>query len=71
MFSALVVICLGGFGLAAVSERPNMVLILVDDQGYYDLSCYGATDVHTPCINASQVKGARQVDHWQKDVRKK
>ena len=36
---------------AEVSQPTNVVLILVDDQGYYDLGCYGATEVATPRID--------------------
>ena len=36
-----------------VEERPpNIVFILIDDQGYYDLGCYGASEVKTPRIDA-------------------
>lgn len=31
--------------------RPNFLLILTDDQGYGDVSCYGQTDVRTPNID--------------------
>lgn len=39
-------------------EKPNVVFIFVDDLGYGDLSCYGATKVKTPNIDklASQGK---------------
>ncbi|SVC07325.1 uncharacterized protein METZ01_LOCUS260179, partial [marine metagenome] len=29
-------------------KKPNIVFIFVDDQGYYDLGCYGAAEVKTP-----------------------
>ncbi len=34
------------------ADKPNIVFIFVDDQGYYDLGCYGATEVKTPRIDA-------------------
>lgn len=32
-------------------ERPNVLVILTDDQGYMDLGSYGATDLQTPHID--------------------
>lgn len=32
-------------------KKPNVVIIMTDDQGYGDLSCMGATDFRTPCID--------------------
>lgn len=40
-------------------SRPNVVLILVDDLGYGDLSCYGATDLRTPHIDQLVSAGVR------------
>jgi arylsulfatase A-like enzyme len=37
---------------AAKSTRSNIVMILVDDLGYGDLSSYGAKDLRTPNIDA-------------------
>ena len=35
----------------AADTPPNVVLIFVDDLGYGDLGCYGATKVQTPNID--------------------
>ena len=33
------------------AERPNVIIILTDDQGYGDLGCFGATDIETPHLD--------------------
>ncbi len=45
-------------------HRPNVVFIFVDDQGYYDLGCYGATEVETPRIDALARNGVRFTDYY-------
>ena len=56
------------FGLAtqasASENPPNIVFIFVDDQGYYDLGCYGATEVKTPRIDAMANEGTRFTDYY-------
>ena len=48
------------FSLAsAVSPRPNIVLILADDLGSADLSCYGSKDLRTPAIDSLAAAGLR------------
>lgn len=41
---------------------PNVVLILADDLGYGDLSCFGAPTIRTPHIDGLASEGARLVD---------
>jgi len=41
------------------TRPPNVLLILVDDLGYGDLGCYGATDLHTPCLDQLAGQGMR------------
>ena len=45
--------------VSAQTRAPNIVLILVDDLGYGDLSSYGATDLHTPAIDSLTASGMR------------
>lgn len=40
-------------------RHPNVVLILVDDVGYGDLSCFGATQYMTPNLDCLASKGVR------------
>ena len=39
--------------------KPNILIILVDDLGYGDLSCYGAKDLKTPHIDSLMSDGMR------------
>lgn len=40
-------------------ERPNVLLILVDDLGYRELGCYGGTEVPTPALDRLALDGVR------------
>jgi len=39
------------FSINAQNEKPNIIVIYVDDLGYGDLSCYGAKEVQTPNVD--------------------
>lgn len=41
------------------APMPNVLLILLDDLGYADLSCQGSPDVRTPHIDALAASGVR------------
>jgi arylsulfatase A-like enzyme len=45
--------------VAATVDRPNIVIILADDLGYGDLSCYGHPLFKTPQIDRLAAAGAR------------
>ncbi|MEG1891983.1 MAG: sulfatase-like hydrolase/transferase, partial [Clostridia bacterium] len=40
-------------------SKPNIIVIMTDDQGYGDLSCMGATDFVTPHLDEMARSGAR------------
>src|SRR4051812_30245369 len=44
---------------AGAPARPNIVLIVSDDQGYADLGCFGGKDVRTPNLDRLAAGGAR------------
>ena len=44
---------------ARASERPNFVVILCDDLGYGDLSCYGHPTIQTPHLDRLAKQGMR------------
>ena len=46
----------------AADRTPNVVLILTDDQGYADLSCYGAPRIKTPRLDRLAAEGVRFTD---------
>lgn len=49
----------GGACLIGAAERPNILLIVSDDQGYGDASCYWDTDLRTPVMDAVAAAGVR------------
>jgi arylsulfatase A-like enzyme/biopolymer transport protein ExbD len=49
---------------AAVGSRPNVLLILVDDLGYGDLSSYGAEDLQTPHIDRLAARGMKMTSFY-------
>jgi arylsulfatase A-like enzyme len=60
----LLLLCLPCWSSLAAEKRPNVVFIFVDDQGYYDLGCYGATEVKTPRIDRLAREGVRFTDYY-------
>mgnify|MGYP002641661090 CR=1 FL=1 len=63
---------LGAFGLPALSftasscdkrkqnsDKPNIVLVVIDDLGWMDLGCYGSTFYETPNIDKLASEGMR------------
>ena len=49
-------------GTACSADRPNIIVIMTDDQGYGDLSCHGNPDVETPHIDQLYRQSVRFTD---------
>ena len=47
---------------SAEERRPNIIFVLMDDLGYSDIGCYGATKVATPHIDRMAAEGLRFTD---------
>ncbi|NSL90119.1 sulfatase [Chitinophaga sp. Mgbs1] len=59
---ALVLCLQAGFMVAAAAppeERPNVIIIFMDDMGYGDLSCYAGSPWQTPNIDRLATQGMR------------
>ncbi|MEM6689436.1 MAG: sulfatase-like hydrolase/transferase [Planctomycetota bacterium] len=54
----LLPVFLGGLKTFASEQRPNIVVILVDDLGYSDLGCYGG-EIETPHLDRMAAEGIR------------
>ena len=50
-------------GAALAKRRPNIILILTDDQGYADLACHGNPHIKTPNLDRIHHEAARFTDH--------
>jgi arylsulfatase A-like enzyme len=46
----------------AKAGPPNFIIILADDLGYGDLSCYGAREISTPRLDRMAAEGMRLTD---------
>lgn len=59
----LFVLLLGGISIPSLGQqkntKPNVLIILTDDQGYHDVSYYGTSDLHTPNIDMLCSSGMR------------
>ena len=50
--------------LIAAETKPNIIVILCDDLGYGDLSCYGHPHIKTPNLDKMAAEGMRCTDFY-------
>ena len=51
-------LCIGSVAVAE-TRKPNIIIMMADDLGYGDVSCYGATALKTPNIDRLATEGKR------------
>jgi arylsulfatase A-like enzyme len=49
---------------AEETQRPNILLIVSDDQGYHDLGCYGSDEIKTPNLDRLAKDGVKLTDFY-------
>jgi arylsulfatase len=53
---------------AAPAKKPNFVIILTDDQGYGDLSCFGSKTINTPRLDQMAREGLKLTSFYVQPV---
>ena len=51
-------------GILSAEERPNIILIFIDDLGWKDVGCYGNDFIDTPHIDRLASEGIRFTDFY-------
>jgi len=54
--------CAADPGKSLAGKRPNVILIMTDDQGYGEMSCHGNPILHTPNLDRLHREGVRLRD---------
>ena len=58
-FFSLLLLVAGLSALSKAADHPNVIVILVDDMGWMDLSCQGSDYYRTPAIDRLATEGVR------------
>ena len=56
---ALAAACLFSSTALSAADKPNVVLIYIDDLGYGDVGCYDCKDIPTPHVDRLAEEGVR------------
>ena len=64
---ALIAVAITHVGIGTpggAAEQPNIIVILADDLGYGDLSCFGQDNFKTPRLDEMAAQGMKFTDHY-------
>lgn len=57
-------LCSCALTVVQAKEKPNVIIVFIDDFGYGDLGCYGSTKHRTPHIDQMAKEGIRLTDFY-------
>ncbi len=60
----LCALLLAGPASAASKQKPNIVIIFTDDQGYADVGCFGSVNIKTPHLDRMADEGMKFTDFY-------
>ncbi len=61
-FLGLACVLLSVASVAKATEKPNVILVMTDDQGYGDLACHGNPILKTPALDRLHAESVRFTD---------
>lgn len=59
---------IGASAVAVAAEKPNLLIVFTDDQGYADLACYGNEKNKTPRLDQLAAEGTRFTSFYSQTV---
>ena len=63
-FNLFLFMALANVGNGNNPNQPNVILMMADDLGYNDLSCYGSQKISTPVLDKLAEEGLRLTDFY-------
>ena len=63
-FYLFLLLALANAGNGKNRNQPNVILMMADDLGYNDLSCYGSQKIRTPVLDELAEEGLRLTDFY-------